>query len=85
MSTERLIGQFYAWNPKGFGFVYVTPIQRYFVHISEFKADHIPAIGEKVTFIAGQPRAAKGPDGPNRLPSAIDVRPVEESVGGGAQ
>jgi hypothetical protein len=76
MLEERITGSFYSWSPRGFAMIFVTPQKRYFMHISEFKSDHIPFIGEEVSFLARPPR--KG----GQLPLAIDVRPVPA---GGAQ
>lgn len=76
--SERFTGQVYNWSDRGYGFIFVTPLQRYFVHISEFKADHVPVIGEKVTFIPKPPRKT----GPDVLPLATDVRPADQADGG---
>jgi hypothetical protein len=67
---ERFIGRFYSWNERGYGLIFVTPQQRYFMHISEFQSDHIPVVGEQVTFLTGPPRKN------GALPCAVDVRPI---------
>ena len=73
MATSRLTGQFYCWNEKGYGFLYITPQQRFFVHISQIRFDHVPVVGEKVTFVPGPPRK----EGPDQLPLALDVQAIE--------
>ena len=67
---ERKQGCFYSWNERGYGLIFITPQERYFMHISEFFADHLPIVGERVSFLIGPPRKA------GALPCAIDVRPI---------
>lgn len=70
---ERKIGIVYSSNPKGWIFVYVTPQERYFAHISQLtEFESIPAIGVKVSFETAPPRK------PGQLPCAVDVRLVSE-------
>jgi cold shock CspA family protein len=77
---ERKIGTVYSSNPKGWMFVYVTPQERYFLHISELNADHLANLGERVSFEIAPPLH----DG--KLPRAVNaviVEPVSGQVGGG--
>ena len=68
---ERKIGAVYSVNPKGGLFVCVTPRERYFLHISELKADRFAVAGDKVSFTPAPPRK------PGQLPCAVDARFVE--------
>jgi len=68
---ERLVGSFYSWNERGYALIFVTPRQRYFMHISDFPSDHIPVVGEKVSFNVAPPRK------PGQLPCAVNVHPIE--------
>ena len=68
---ERKIGSFYAWNIAGWGFIMVTPLERYFVHVSEVGLDHIPVVGEQVSFEVSPPRKE------GKLPCAVRVKPIE--------
>lgn len=72
---ERKIGTVYSVNPRGWAFICVTPLERYFAHISEQKSDHMLAVGEKVSFEIAPPRKL------GQLPCAIDVTPVEPISG----
>jgi hypothetical protein len=67
---ERKIGSVYSSSPRGWAFVFVTPQERYFLHISEFKSDHLPVVGEKVSFEVAAPRKA------GQLPCAANATPV---------
>jgi len=68
---QRKIGAVYSVNLKGWLFVCVTPQERYFLHISELKADRFAVAGDKVSFIPGPPRKL------GQLPCATDARFVE--------
>jgi hypothetical protein len=68
---ERLVGSFYSWNERGYALIFVTPQQRYFMHISDFNSDHLPVVGEKVSFEVAPPRK------PGQLPCAVNVHPIE--------
>jgi len=68
---ERKIGAVYSVNPKGWLFICVTPQERYFLHISELKADRFAVVGDKVSFIPAAPRK------PGQLPCATDGRFIE--------
>lgn len=70
---ERLVGSFYSWNERGYALIFVTPQQRYFMHISDFKSDHLPVVGEKISFDVAPPRK------PGQLPCAVNVCPVEST------
>jgi len=77
--TERKIGTVYSVNPtKGWLFLYVTPQDRYFVHLTELKTDRFAVPGDRLSFIPAPPRK------PGQLPCAIDAHFVE-SVSGGAK
>jgi hypothetical protein len=68
---DRKFGTVYSSNPKGWIFVYVTPQERYFGHISqltEFAA--MPIVGDKVSFEIAPPRK------PGQLPCAVNIKPV---------
>jgi hypothetical protein len=73
---ERKVGAVYSVNPKGWLFVCVTPQERYFLHISELKADRFAVVGDRVDFIPAPPR------GTGKLPCATDARFVEPESGG---
>jgi hypothetical protein len=67
---ERKIGTVYSSNPKGWIFIYTTPSDRYFGHISQLRGfDKLPSLGDKVSFETAPPRK------PGLLPCAVDVRP----------
>ena len=70
---ERKVGMFYSWNIQGFGFIMVTPKERYFAHISEVNLDHPPIAGEQVSFLVSPPRKQ------GKLPCAVDIKPIEVS------
>jgi hypothetical protein len=70
---ERKFGTVYASNPKGWIFIYVTPQDRYFGHVSQITSDRLPAVGDRVSF---EPSASVVA---GKLPCALDVRPVEIS------
>ena len=70
---ERLVGKFYSWNERGYALIFVTPQQRYFMHISDFKSDHLPVVGEKISFDVAPPRK------PGQLPCAVNVCPVQST------
>ena len=72
---ERKLGTVYSVNPRGWAFICVTPLERYFAHISEQKSDHMLVVGERVSFEVAVARK------PGQLPCAVDVRPES----GGAQ
>ena len=74
---ERKIGMFYSWNLRGWGFIMLSPNERYFAHISEVHLDHIPAVGEHVSFVVTPPRKE------GQLPVANDVRPIESAEAAG--
>ena len=74
---ERKIGMFYSWNLKGWGFIMLSPNERYFAHISEVHLDHIPAVGERVSFVVTPPRNE------GQLPVAVDVQPETVSTDAG--
>jgi hypothetical protein len=76
---ERKIGTVYSSNPKGWIFIYVTPQERYFLHVSEVKSDHLPVLGDRLTFTPAPPRKA------GQLPCAVDAQPVIETVEGNKQ
>jgi hypothetical protein len=67
---ERKTGTVYSSNPKGWIFVYVSPQERYFGHVSQIKADHMPVLGEKISFEVGASRK------PGQLPLALDIQIV---------
>jgi hypothetical protein len=71
MIMERLIGSFYSWNERGYALIFVTPKQRFFMHISEFDSDSFPVIGQRVSFEVAPPRKQ------GQLPCAVGVKPVE--------
>lgn len=73
---ERKIGTVYSSNPKGWIFIYVTPQERYFGHVSQIVADHLPVIGERVSF------ETRPPFNNGALPCAVDVKPVASEAGG---
>lgn len=73
---ERKIGTVYSSNPKGWIFIYVTPQERYFGHVSQLLTDHLPVVGDKVSFDTAPPRK------PGQLPCAVNVKHVEPSVEG---
>jgi hypothetical protein len=75
---ERKIGKVYSANPKGWFFIYVTPQERYFLHISELKLDRMLLIGETVNFEVAPPRK------PGQMPCAVDARPIVTDEVGGA-
>ena len=68
---ERLVGSFYSWNERGYALIFVIPQQRYFMHISDFKSDHLPIVGERISFDVAPPRKL------GQLPCAVNVCPVE--------
>jgi hypothetical protein len=68
---EYKIGTIYAVSPRGWFFVCITPQERFFLHLSEFKSDRLPVVGDKVNFIPAPPRKL------GQLPCAIDARFVE--------
>jgi hypothetical protein len=68
---ERKVGTVYSVNPKGWFFVCVTPQERYFIHISELKADRFAVVGDKVNFIPAPPRKE------GQLPCATDAQFAE--------
>jgi cold shock CspA family protein len=73
---ERKIGTVYSSNTvRGWAFITVTPMERYFAHISEIKTDRMLEIGQTVSFETAPPRK------PGQLPCATDVKLVE-TVGG---
>jgi hypothetical protein len=54
--NERKIGTVYSSNPKGWVFLFVTPKERYFGHLTQMGAlDTIPAVGTKVSFTPAPP------------------------------
>ncbi len=67
---ERKVGMVYSVNPKGWAFIVVTPLERYFSHISEHKSDHILRVSEEVSFEVAPPRK------PGQLPCAVNVYPT---------
>jgi cold shock CspA family protein len=69
-AMERQIGTFYSWNERGYAMIFVTPKQRYFMHVSEFDSDKFPIIGQQVSFEIAPPRK------PGQLPCAVNVKPV---------
>jgi hypothetical protein len=71
---ERLIGSSYSWNERGYALIFVTPQQRFFMHISQFQSDHLPTVGETVSFSVAPPRKL------GQLPCAVNVKPVETST-----
>jgi len=71
---ERKTRTIYSTNLRGWSFIYVTPQERYFLHLSEFKSDHMPMVGEGVSFEVAPPRK------PGQLPCAVNVVPVEPAV-----
>ena len=73
---ERKDGIVYSVSPKGWLFICVTPQERYFLHISELKAERFAVVGDKVSFIPGPPRDLRKP---NQLPCATDARFVVET------
>jgi hypothetical protein len=73
---NRKLGTVYSVNPRGWFFIYVTPQERYFAHISELKSERMVALTEKVTFqVSSAPPRKDG-----QLPCAVDVRIVAEAV-----
>ena len=73
---ERKVGTVYSSNTtRGWAFITVTPMERYFAHISEIKTERMLEIGQTVSFETAPPRK------PGQLPCAVDVRPVENSTG----
>jgi len=69
--VERKIGTVYSSNPKGWIFLFVTPRERYFGHMSAMTAlDTIPAVGDRVSFLAAPARK------PGQLPCAVDIQAV---------
>ena len=68
---ERKQGIVYSSNPKGWIFIYTTPQERFFGHLSEVQADHLPVLGEKVSFIPSPPRKE------GQLPCAKVIHVVE--------
>jgi cold shock CspA family protein len=76
---QRKTGTIYSFNPRGWAFIFVTPLERYFAHISEIKLDHLPAVGETVSFETVPPRK------PGQLPCAVNVEPVEPASAKAAQ
>jgi len=72
---ERKIGTVYSTNPKGWIFLYVTPAERYFAHITQLAAfPALPLAGQRVSFVPGPPFN----DG--KLPCANDVQPIVDGV-----
>jgi hypothetical protein len=67
---NRKEGTVYSSNPKGWIFIYITPQERYFGHVSQIKADHLPAVGERVSFEIAPARQG------GALPNAIDIQIV---------
>jgi hypothetical protein len=65
---DRLNGTVYAANPKGFFFICTTPQERFFLYITEFKANRLPRVGDQVTFEVAPPRKA------GQLPCAKNVQ-----------
>jgi hypothetical protein len=72
---EHKIGTVYSSNPKGWIFIYVTPQDRYFGHVSQILADYLPVVGDRVSFEVAPPRK------PGQLPCAVNVKPDETSTG----
>jgi len=74
---ERKIGTVYSSNPKGWMFIYITPQERYFLHVSELHADHIARLGETVSFETAPPLPRHpGSRCQEQLPRAINARIV---------
>jgi hypothetical protein len=71
---NRKTGTVYSSNPKGWIFIYVTPQERYFLHISELRSDRLPELGDQISFIPAPPRKS------GQLPCAIDAKPVTVAV-----
>ena len=67
---ERIVGAFYSWNERGYAMIFVTPKQRYFMHVSEFDSDKFPVVGQRISFEVAPPRKS------GQLPCAINVKPV---------
>jgi cold shock CspA family protein len=73
---KRKTGTVYSSNTvRGWAFITVSPMERYFAHISEIKTDKMLEIGQVVSFETAPPRKE------GQLPCAVDVRLVEK-VGG---
>lgn len=67
---ERKVGTVYSSNPKGWVFIYTSPQDKYFGHLTQLGAfAALPKVGDRVTFRVGPPR------NPNQLPCALDIRP----------
>jgi hypothetical protein len=67
---ERKIGIVYSSNPKGWIFIYITPQERYFGHVSQIKSDRLPVVGDRVSFEMAPARNG------GALPNAIDIHVV---------
>jgi hypothetical protein len=64
------VGTVYSSNPKGWIFIYVTPKERYFGHMSQLmEFDVIPPVGVRVTFEVAPPRK------PGQLSNAVNIKP----------
>jgi cold shock CspA family protein len=69
---DRKIGTVYSANTvRGWAFITVTPMERYFAHISEIKTDKMLEIGQEVSFTVAPPRKE------GQLPCATDVKLTE--------
>ena len=72
----RKIGTVYSSNPKGWIFIYVTPQERYFGHMTQLSGfEVLPSLGTQVSFEVAPPRKV------GQLPCAMDIKLVEPTLG----
>jgi len=72
---ERKVGTIYGNDPRGWFFVCTCPQDRFFLHLSEYHGDHLPYIGEKVSFDVAPPRKL------GQLSCAVNVTPIVPAQG----
>jgi hypothetical protein len=71
----RKIGTVYSSNPKGWIFIYITPQERYFGHMTQLTGFAVlPEVGAQVSFDVVPPRKE------GQLPCAMDIKPVETAA-----
>jgi hypothetical protein len=57
---------------QSFGFIKITWKQQYYFHISQWDAEELPEIGQRVIFEEAPPRK------PGAYPCAVNVKPLSE-------